>query len=413
MTESRRASRCLPALQSTSFNTGGQDPGSISRRNAILATMATLNSEAAWRYAVNTAANAAPLLPPGTIEQFESGRAVVIPNWISSAEVSALREDVQNCFQGGHFEKFAYQKTTGKDINPYMMKSFSPATKNDGPFVNPAIGNYALRQSMKLKMAQVKAELASGLHGRPSLANDWTQTHEMEYLRYGVGGKLERHVDERHVELKRVNGSHLPKKPQATRRSVTWLVYLNDDDWTASDGGQLRLHERAQPPPSTTRVGANGPDLQVGWLKATSSNPEQPVFLDPNQESDKENESCMLYTVDGSSGERTNLSEKPFDNRALHVPGGDQMARKVMVDSNTEASQRLHLIAAPKSRLDNALLAADAAEKGEDGGERVRDIVPAAGTLVMFDSVSLPHEVMETQRERFAVQGWFHEQLYY
>ena len=55
---------------------------------------------------------------------------------------------------------------------------------------------------------------------------------------------------------------------------------------------------------------------------------------------------------------------------------------------------------------------ADRGDAGEDGGERMRDIVPKAGTLVMFDSVSLPHEVLQTNRERFAIQGWFHEKLY-
>lgn len=49
---------------------------------------------------------------------------------------------------------------------------------------------------------------------------------------------------------------------------------------------------------------------------------------------------------------------------------------------------------------------------GEDGGERVRDIAPEGGTLVLFDSVSVPHEVLATKvRERLAVVGWFHEKL--
>ena len=40
-----------------------------------------------------------------------------------------------------------------------------------------------------------------------------------------------------------------------------------------------------------------------------------------------------------------------------------------------------------------------------DGGDG-----PEGGTLVLFDSVSLPHEVMPTVgRERFALSGWFHE----
>ena len=51
-------------------------------------------------------------------------------------------------------------------------------------------------------------------------------------------------------------------------------------------------------------------------------------------------------------------------------------------------------------------------EAGEDGGERVRDIVPRGGTLVLFDSVSIPHEVLPTRgRERFACSGWFHERI--
>ena len=51
-------------------------------------------------------------------------------------------------------------------------------------------------------------------------------------------------------------------------------------------------------------------------------------------------------------------------------------------------------------------------EAGEDGGERVRDIAPEGGTLVLFDSVSMPHEVLATRgRERYACSGWFHERV--
>ena len=39
-----------------------------------------------------------------------------------------------------------------------------------------------------------------------------------------------------------------------------------------------------------------------------------------------------------------------------------------------------------------------------------QEISPAAGTLVLFDSVGVPHEVMPTiDRERFACSGWFHD----
>ena len=42
---------------------------------------------------------------------------------------------------------------------------------------------------------------------------------------------------------------------------------------------------------------------------------------------------------------------------------------------------------------------------------RTLDIAPEAGKLVVFDSVSLPHEVLPVtaSRQRIATTGWFHE----
>ena len=37
----------------------------------------------------------------------------------------------------------------------------------------------------------------------------------------------------------------------------------------------------------------------------------------------------------------------------------------------------------------------------------VLDIVPEGGKLVLFDSAAVEHEVLPTQRERWAVVGWF------
>ena len=39
------------------------------------------------------------------------------------------------------------------------------------------------------------------------------------------------------------------------------------------------------------------------------------------------------------------------------------------------------------------------------------DVVPKAGTLVLFDSASLPYLVQEvtSTRQRIAATGWFHE----
>jgi len=39
--------------------------------------------------------------------------------------------------------------------------------------------------------------------------------------------------------------------------------------------------------------------------------------------------------------------------------------------------------------------------------ERYMDIIPEVGTLVLFDSAIVPHEVLPTRRDRLAVVGWF------
>lgn len=37
----------------------------------------------------------------------------------------------------------------------------------------------------------------------------------------------------------------------------------------------------------------------------------------------------------------------------------------------------------------------------------IRDVLPQAGTLVVFMSADLPHEVLPTERERLSLTGWF------
>ena len=40
-----------------------------------------------------------------------------------------------------------------------------------------------------------------------------------------------------------------------------------------------------------------------------------------------------------------------------------------------------------------------------DGSER--DVLPAAGTLVVFMSADFPHEVLAANRERLSIAGWY------
>jgi Rps23 Pro-64 3,4-dihydroxylase Tpa1-like proline 4-hydroxylase len=394
-----------------------------SRRQVVAGTVhAALGAELAWSQAVAAAAAAgisAPEdmnLPPGTIEQIEAGRIVVVKNWLPSDELAALRSDAEAAFAAGHFKADAlatYGQKPKAGFDPshdrMVMPSFYPSKGLDGPWVDSSIGNAAVRLRFKQRMGAVKAALSRSMQGRESLIADGAQTHEMSYTRYGPGAFLARHTDEHHSVLK------LNSKPKPTRRSVSWLVYLNEG-WASKDGGALRVHERIHP--SASPVGARGADLQVGWLRgasigASANEGDTPVFLDANcvpSPGQPPEATCVLY-ASGATGERRNLSAKPFAaSPALYLSGGDFFARKLLVDSPSDA-RRFHLVDAPKSAASAFLPPPEYGERGEDGGEQVLDVLPEGGTLVLFDSVSLPHEVMPTVgRERFACSGWFHEQ---
>lgn len=42
----------------------------------------------------------------------------------------------------------------------------------------------------------------------------------------------------------------------------------------------------------------------------------------------------------------------------------------------------------------------------EDGSERVEDVLPIGGRLVVFLSEEIPHEVLPTHKERISITGW-------
>ena len=225
----------------------------------------------------NDDASGSTMLPSSVYEKIQLGQIAVVPNFLNKDEVAMLRADAKNLHADGHFstDALASYGSSGK-FDPSKDRAVLKLIQ----WKNQELGNWELRKSFGRKMARVRAQLAENLR-RPRLDNGHSVldygfgSTEISYTRFGPGAFLKRHIDEHHEELKGKDGWVKP-----TRRSVTWLIYLNDNWDTEKHGGQLRVFERKIMP--STRVGAktNG-DLQIGWLRASEIDPvERPVFLD-------------------------------------------------------------------------------------------------------------------------------------
>lgn len=348
------------------------------------------------------------LLSPAVYSTMEEGKIAVLPNFLSESDILPLRTDAHNLWNENKFstDALASYGSTGK-FDPSKDRAVLrlPQWKSE------QLGNYALRQKFGNLMAAVRSELSYNLN-RPNLDRGKATSMygygstEISYTRFGPGAFLKRHVDEHHEELKGVDGWSKP-----TRRSVSWLIYLNEPDWDGRrDGGKLRCFERKTRPFGRIGATVNG-DLQIGWLTATALDPyERPVYLDAKKHNHGQ---CAMYILDDLDKIRTYIT-KPFEtNPIMYVAGSEQLVKKLLFKNRADLASRFHLVEPPKSKISDILKGDSAyAGFGEDPGidEELEDVDPLGGTLVLFDSVLLPHEVLATNtKTRWASSGWFHE----
>jgi len=341
------------------------------------------------------------LLPSSAYDTIRTGKIAVVPNFLPASEVTDLRKDAMGLHADGRFSTDALASYGSSG-------SFDPtkdrAVLKLAQWKNQELGNYDTRKRFAARMADVRSQLSRAL-GRPNLNQGVATTKygegstEISYTRFGPGAFLKRHVDEHHEELKGKDGWSKP-----TRRSVSWLIYLNEDWDSGKYGGELKCYERVTPTSNEVGARPNG-DLQIGWLRATAMDPiERPVFMDSRRHSSKDG-NCAMY-IDNPNGGGIQYVTKDFSaSPILYMAGGEAMTKKLLIDRPDLAS-RFHFIEPPKSKIGDLL--AGASSVSED--EVVTEVEPNGGTLVLFDSVSLPHEVLATrQRERWATSGWFHE----
>jgi hypothetical protein len=327
---------------------------------------------------------------------------VSVPGWLPNDLVRALRADASALRNAGLFHASGLRDNTLSSCD--RQQTFG----DQDPLVLTMRarlgGDRAARAAFDEHLACLRVELEATLR-RPGLT-----ASEQYFSVHGPGALLRRHVDERHEDTKGERAW-----TSTTRRSVSWIVYLSAERWGepggAGAGGELLAFSR--PGVVSQLCGAHRGDVQVGWLAHTEGEHE-PVFMDswvkPSQDGSYER---ALYRV--SHRGRCEMLGRPFSHLARRHSGqaGDEDLEGG--DGAEEADRGFtaeELEEAFRAQLPSGLRQAFRSTDTVDGESVVAEVVPAGGTLVVFDSVAVPHEVAPTVRgERFAIAGWFHQRV--
>lgn len=371
-----------------------------------------------------------PLISPEQhFRTIQRGGVAVIPNWLPPHLISSLKQDARSLFASGYFQPDGLTNTAikSRDGQGFTVKADRQTYRGGAGWFDRNAGNITARLEFADRMDQLRKELAVGLE-RPTLYKELDnnvvdantgainrQRHEITYNWYEPGAKLGRHLDEHHEETKGTKGWILP-----SRRSVTWLVYLNEN-WGKEEGGALRCFPRTvtemELNGDVAQVGAHDGNLQVGWVNGGAD----PVFLDCFRPSGMAAlYQMVLIPAVGSEGETRNGSSPMTmirERRILSVEDFDVPSMQpIEFASFLIPEVRETFTQISTSRLDprfaaSSPLPSEAIDFECSDEETILDIIPAAGTLVLFDSVSLPHLVREVTgtRQRIAATGWFHE----
>ena len=391
----------------------------------------------------------------------------MIPDWLPSRLVTSMRRDARVLFASGQFKPDGLTNTALRSAEEqgFRPEADRQTFRGGAGWDDAGVGDVDARLEFARRMGRLREDLASGLC-RPTLSdagrgqsgggggggggggNGDALRHEMTYNWYEPGAKLGRHLDEHHEETKGTKGWMRP-----SRRSVTWLVYLNDDWHAEEEGGTLRCFPRSKECMMTNDVpvGAHEGNLQVGWVMEGGRC--HPVFLDCFRPSG----GAALYRVVASSsgsgsgpgsgsgsgsgsapessetesddrGERWILSARDFDVPAQPIEFASFLlpeARDAFEQISTSRLDPRFAHARPTAVVPSSDYLADVGAGEADGRvdattttttttsttTTILDVTPAAGTLVLFDSVTLPHLVLEVTgtRQRIAATGWFHE----
>lgn len=320
------------------------------------------------------------------------GKVYVWKDFIGNKAIELLRSHIDDLLVNNSTKTFSTSGLSNKALNIPSDKQFDKSkdrmvcpisfTNNDN---KEAYSGLEIGGELQKKISSVQKGL-SILLNRPTL-----QEEEMYYSVSLPGSSLKLHLDERHEELKGRRGWQMK-----TRRSLSWLVYLSDEDWDSErQGGQLRSFPQTRTVVGTTSlngrnisfqsVGAHDGNLQVAWL--VISNPPgqsecvQPVFMDCWRQ---DSSHVGLYLA----GAKPLSGEKSSDR--LYITRDFSLTNPLTGDREDDWEKHLLPFAQSSTGSNSLLKIEDPAlwARGDyPAGSTPVDISPSRGTLVVFDSV--------------------------
>ena len=393
------------------------------------------------------------------------GEVYVEHNFLTHSEITEIRNDIAQLKNASIFKPSGLSNRVAGDQNEFGNEDRLTCTitpdlmKGDSQFSH-------IRSVVdeKLEMLKQKLQLALTKQSHDKISTGLElELAEMYYSISPQGSYLPMHNDERHEDTKGEKGWM-----HETRRSISWLIYLNDDGWGGSsclskntlpssspgNGGELRAYCRRCS--HGVQCGSHEGNIQVGWLQMPSSNSIEleselddrreieefePIFLDSWIKTST-NELCNENPVDGDNEEtllwhplsalyrleqtytdeisKLSSSHKGLSNNDHNIRY-EYSQREYLSkpfganspgwpsDMNLEPSEFAKALSCQLLDIDlrNRFVGI---EDIDDPNMIVVHILPTGGTLVMFDSVAVPHEVLGVEKGgRLAVAGWFHE----
>ena len=246
------------------------------------------------------------------------------------------------------------------------------------------------------------------------------------------GAPLGRHVDQYHEAFNKARGAYVDLHGERTRRSLAWLLYLGDEDWdrpgSRGSGGTLHAYPRAD---AAGRCGQHEGNLQVGWLERGCGS--EAVFLDswiapPEMEGHRsvaelrraweregryasaEELGTALVEVQPSYGLYCLVDGVRVDLSAPHrrpcTGAGGAWLERARKWSGEQVPSLNEMLPEELRPSFSSMTATDPREQ-----RRLVAVPPRGGTLVIFESNVVPHEVNPVLTgQRVYVGGFFAEE---